>query len=381
MLLRNAEGEGVWCVTYMKSQLCSGFDFPLRKIAVLRANAVGDFIFALPALVALRSTYPNAEIILLAKQWHQHWLAQRPAPIDRVIVVPAVTLGEVEKQQDEGFVRRFFNQMQQERFDLAIQMHGGGRNSNPFTLQLGAKMTIGLRTPDAPPLDRWIPYIYYQPEVLRYLEVVSLVGAKTPDLEPEIGVTNTDLMESKHIVPELNQPLAVLHPGASDPRRRWPCDKFAAVGDALAEAGAFVLVTGTAPERNLVRAVVDRMHHKAQDLAACLSLNGLTGLLSRAAIVVANDTGPLHLARAVGTPTVGIYWCGNLVTAGPMVRAKHRPVISWQLMCPVCGADCTSLDRCNHSESFVSDVNTHEVIEAAMDLMNYPLHTRCTSFV
>lgn len=357
----------------MNSQLYPRVNFSFRKIAVLRANALGDFIFALPALTALRSTYPDAEIVLLAKQWHQQWLSQRPAPIDRVIVIPAGTLGEVEdeEQQDALAVKHFFKQMQQERFDLAIQMHGGGQNSNPFTLQLGAKMSIGLRTPDALPLDCWIPYIYYQSEVLRYLEVVSLVGAKTPDLEPKISVTNTDLTESRHVVPELNQPLVVLHPGASDPRRRWPCEKFATVGDALAEAGAFVVVTGTTSERELVGAVIDRMRHTAQDLAGRLSLNGLTGLLFRAAVIVANDTGPLHLARAVGTSTVGIYWCGNLITAGPTVRTNHRPIASWRLMCPLCGADCTSPNKCNHSVSFVADVNTHEVIEAALDLMSH----------
>src|SRR5437588_3130532 len=60
----------------------------IRKIAVLRANALGDFIFALPALEGLRVAYPEAEIVLLAKKWHAHFLANRPAPIDRMVVVP-----------------------------------------------------------------------------------------------------------------------------------------------------------------------------------------------------------------------------------------------------------------------------------------------------
>jgi len=60
----------------------------VHKIAVLRANALGDFIFTLPALEALRTMYPHAEIVLLAKEWHAAFLAQRPSPIDRVIVIP-----------------------------------------------------------------------------------------------------------------------------------------------------------------------------------------------------------------------------------------------------------------------------------------------------
>ena len=60
----------------------------IRKIAVLRANGLGDFIFALPALEALRVAYPEAEIVLLGKKWHANFLANRPGPVDRVIVVP-----------------------------------------------------------------------------------------------------------------------------------------------------------------------------------------------------------------------------------------------------------------------------------------------------
>jgi ADP-heptose:LPS heptosyltransferase len=198
---------------------------------------------------------------------------------------------------------------------------------------------------------------------------MALVGAKTTNLEPEVAVTAEDLAASRCVIPALNQPLVVLHPGASDPRRHWPTEKFAVVGDALAQAGALVVVTGTAAEQNLVQAVVDRMQGNAQNLAGRLSLNGLTGLLSRSTVVIANDTGPLHLARAVGTPTVGIYWCGNLINAGTTVRTWHRPMISWRLICPVCGVDCTSRDRCDHPVSFVADVNAEEVIEAAMDLI------------
>src|SRR5215472_7363490 len=60
----------------------------VRKIAVLRANGLGDFIFALPALEALRAAYPEAEIVLLAKAWHATFLEDRPGPFNRVIVIP-----------------------------------------------------------------------------------------------------------------------------------------------------------------------------------------------------------------------------------------------------------------------------------------------------
>lgn len=341
----------------------------VRKIAILRANALGDFIFALPALTALRAAYPQAEIVLLARQWHAEFLANRPAPVDRVVVIPPGGIGnEWQQKQDPIELESFFAAMQQEKFDLAIQMHGGGRNSNPFLLNLGARTTLGLRTPDAPLLDRWMPYIYYQPEVLRYLELVSLVGATPISLEPHITVTPADIAASQQVLPEGDRPLVVLHPGASDSRRWWSVEKFAAVGDALANKRAEICVTGTPTEQHLVEGVIAHMHSKATNLCGVLSLNGLAGLLARCEVVVSNDSGPLHLASAVGAATVGIYWCGNLITAGTTTRTWHRPVISWRLHCPVCGVDCTQ-QGCDHRVSFVDDVSVQEVIDSTLDLL------------
>lgn len=341
----------------------------VRKIAVLRANALGDFILTLPALEALRSAYPHAEIVLLAKKWHAAFLANRPGPVDRVVVVPPYGgVGEepgiiVDRAEHEAF----FKTMVQERFDLAIQIHGGGRYSNPFLLRLGARVTAGLKTSDAVPLDRWLPYIYFQSEILRYLETVSLVGAIPTMLEPRISPIEEDLIESRLIVPEMGKSLVALHPGAGHPQRRWPPEKFAVVGDALAAAGAQVVVTGTQGEQPLCEVVVKTMKAEAQNLCGCLSLGGLAGLLSRCRLLVSNDSGPLHLATAVGTATVGIYWCFNLITAGHLTRSHHRPIISWNLICPICGID-HSHASCNHLASLVANIPTDEVIASALDL-------------
>lgn len=346
----------------------------IQKIAVLRANAIGDFIFALPALEALRSAYPAAEIVLLGQEWHARFLAGRPAPVDRVVVVPpsrgvndsAYTPGE----ENPAELEQFFEKMARERFDLAIQLHGGGRYSNPFVRRLAARLTVGMRTPDAEPLDRWIPYIYFQNEILRYLEVVSLIGASPTALEPRIAVTEADLAESYEVISkEHPQPLVALHPGAGSPRRRWPPEQFAAAGDAMAMAGAHVVVTGHRPEEQpITEQVVSTMQAEAVNLWARLSLGGLAGLLSRCAVVISNDSGPLHLAAAAGAATVGIYWCGNLINAGPVTRTHHRPAISWRLNCPRCNLN-TIETTCEHEDSFVADVPSAEVIASALDLL------------
>jgi ADP-heptose:LPS heptosyltransferase len=346
----------------------------VRKIAVLRSNSMGDFVVALPALEALRAAYPSAQLTYLGTDWHPNLLIGRPGPWDRVVVVPPYpgVRDSDETTRTSPEVAAFFREQQREGYDLAVQLHGGGGNSNPFVSNLGARVTIGSRAPDAPPLDRCIPYVYYQHEVLRFLEVVGLVGAAPVGLEPHLTVTAEDRAAAADAVPPSDfppSPLVAIHPGATDPRRRWSPDGFAAVADRLAERGADVVVIGhgetdARAARHIVAASTGA---KPLDLVNALSLPALTGLLERCRLVVANDSGPRHLAAAVGTATVGIYWCGNLINAGPLTRSRHRIGVSFRTACPECGAD-QGQGRCEHDPSFVDEVPAELVIRECLDL-------------
>jgi len=339
----------------------------VRRIAALRANALGDLVFALPALEALKGSYPDAELVLLGRAWHADFLTDRPGPVDRVIVTPAAEGVNADGAPDPAALAAFFARMAAEELDVALQLHGGGRFSNPFTRRLGARLTAGPRDHDAEPLDRWLRYVLYQPEVARWLEVAGLVGAEPVTLAPRIAVTERDRAQAAPHLPDA-RPLAVLHPGAGDPRRHWPAERFAALGDRLARRGYAVAVNGTPPERPIVDAVLGAMREDARDLCGALSLPALVGVLDHASLLVSNDSGPMHVGLAVGTPTVGIYWIGNLVTAGPLVRAHHRSLASFRVHCPACGADCTRVD-CGHPASFIADVPLEEVAAAAEDLL------------
>jgi ADP-heptose:LPS heptosyltransferase len=316
----------------------------VKKIAVLRANAIGDFIFVLPAIRALRETYPEAEIVYLGKPWHKSFLKSRPSDIDRVIVVPVShgvreEIGIIEKKEEQ---EDFFKEIRKENFDLGVQLHGGGKNSNPFLLGIGAKFNIGTKTPDAVELDRWVPYIYYQSEILRYLEVAALVGARTAEIEPKLMATKEDRDEAIKAIEGVKDTLVVMHPGASDIRRQWPANNFAKIGDELAEKGATIVLTGVDSEKDTTDTIMRMMRQKAFNLNGKLSLGGMLGLLSLSDLVISNDTGPLHLAEAVGAKTVGIYWCGNLINAGPMTRTKHRAKIDERRKKLSCQRDLSS---------------------------------------
>jgi ADP-heptose:LPS heptosyltransferase len=131
------------------------------------------------------------------------------------------------------------------------------------------------------------------------------------------------------------------------------------------------VVTGAEAERDLVTRVVEAMRRPAVPLVGALGVGGLAALYERCDLLVANDTGPRHLAAAVGTATVGIYWCGNLINAGPLTRARHRPLVSWTAACPVCGADGLDpeAERCAHDPSWVADIPVDAVVEQARELL------------
>ncbi len=340
----------------------------VTKIAVLRANRLGDFVVTLPALTALRAAYPAAEIVLLGLAWHAAFLAGRPQPIDRVVVIPPCRgVGEAEDFVDDpAALDDFFAALAAERFDLALQLHGGGRFSNPFIRRVGARLTVGLRTPEAAPLDRCLPYAPYQHEVLRFLEVVSLAGGGPGPLAPQLAVTPDDLAAAKRALPDDGRPLVAIHPGATDPRRRWPTGHFAVVGDALAAAGARVALVGAAEEGSLTAAVGGAMAAPVADLAGALTLGGLAGLLARCRVVLGNDSGPLHLAAAVGAPTVGVYWGPNLIHYGPLTRATHRPFVSWRGAFPHEGNP--AMTASDPTASLVAELSPAAVAAAALEL-------------
>jgi ADP-heptose:LPS heptosyltransferase len=352
----------------------------IRKIAVLRPNAVGDFVFALPALQALKRRYPDADLVLLGKDWHAGFLRDRPGPVDRVAVVPPVpgVGAPVGATCNEEEIDRFIDAMRAERFDIALQMFGAGHYSNPFLLRLGARLTAGARADGAPALDRWLPYCEPNNRRLALLEIAGLAGAwpqlPLPSLPPlpELAVTDADRFEAAAAVPAAQsvggERLAVLQPGATDPRRCWPPERFAALGDRLAQAGMRVAVNGAAGEAALVDAVVGAMRRPAIGLAGVLGLGGLCGLLERAALVVSNDTGPLHLALALDRPSVGIFWLTNLIEGMPLRQSHLRAALSLQTRCPVCGQDNVAT-RCPHDESFVADVSLEQVERLALSLV------------
>jgi ADP-heptose:LPS heptosyltransferase len=375
---------------YIEAEAHGRFDVvpDVHKIAVLQPKALGDFIVAIPALKALKARYPDAELCFLGKPWHADFLRGRPSPIDRVIVVPPSegVRNEPEKKgvrnapstrEDPEELADFFGAMQAERFDVALHFLGSGGKANPFLNRLRARVTAGMRKPSAEAIDRYLPYVHYQCEVLRFLEIVGLVGAKPVELEPQLTIATNDCAAARAALGrDRDQPLVVLHPGSDQIQNRWPAENFAALADELASHGCSIVLTGTDREQEILTEISSRMHAVPVDTCGQLTLRGLAGMLSLARLVVTNNTGPLHLAQAVGAATVGIFWLPDVINWSALSRRRHRIVVSRQLGCPVCGTAAAFpwpfepvTSECSHSVSFTGDVQVDEVFRESLDLL------------
>jgi ADP-heptose:LPS heptosyltransferase len=302
------------------------------KIAVFRALQLGDLLCAVPALRALDGAYPDAHITLIALPWARE-LAQRLPYIDEFVEFPGFP-SLPERTPDLAAIPGFFSTMRERHFDLAIQLHGSGELTNPLAVLMGAKRSVGYYRagnycPDPQSFFEWREAEH---EVLRWLRLMELVGVTPRGAQLEFPLREQDwqAVRSLHL-----QHYAVIHAGSQLPSRRWPPERFAAVGDALAADGLKIVLTGTVGEQPLTREVRQRMREPVLDLAGRTTLGGLAAVIARARLLVCNDTGVSHIAAATKTPSVVVACGSDPKRWAPLNRNLHR-VIYHDVPCRPC---------------------------------------------
>ncbi|RII94865.1 glycosyltransferase family 9 protein [Clavibacter californiensis] len=304
-------------------------------------------------------------------------LASLLEDIDSVVVVPdfpGVSANRHLVREPSSAYFAWRDSMREQKFDLVLQMHGGGKYSNPLVLDLHAKHTAGFKTPDSQALDVNVSYVFYQNEVRRYLELMTALGIDWRELEPRLKL---DPVERATAVARFGKmPYVVVCPGNGGARRRWPAGHFAQVAKYCGLRGYAVLVLGAEWERELCNEVVRACGADAAHISD-ITLPEIASIMSEARLVVASDGGLLHVAIASGAPTVGIWTAPGLATFAPQTRARHRVQVSWNQSCPVCGRHNIPSEHywngpkpgCEHEVSWTSDVSSSEVCEAVDDLL------------
>jgi ADP-heptose:LPS heptosyltransferase len=299
------------------------------RIAVLRGTpGLGDLLCAVPSWRALRAAVPDAHVTLVAQAFAGWALERYPRYLDDHLPFPGFP-GLPDQPEDPGATLRFLHTAQERRFDLVVQQHGSGVVSNPLARLLGGTRTAGFHLPGhyVPDPALSIPYPGDDHEIRRHLLLFAALGAPPCGEQLEFPVGSTDRDALAAVAPGLAPgTYAVLHPGAKDPARRWPAEAFAAVGDALADEGLRVVVTGQESERGLVESVRFAMRAPVVDVAGRTSLAALAAALDGAAVVVSNDTGTMHLACAVRAPCVSVLLAPSSRTWVPL-DARRQPSV------------------------------------------------------
>jgi ADP-heptose:LPS heptosyltransferase len=346
-----------------------------RKVALLRASRIGDFLCATPAFRALRAALPGAEITLITLPLLRD-LVERSPQLDRFVAFPGFP-GIAEQFFDAQRAGAFLAEMRAERFDLAIQMQGSGVYSNPFTLLLGARATAGfIRQHDEPGLlDAAMPIPEHGSETQRTLALANFLGAAPQGERTEFPLLPADRAAAETLLAGAQPPLIGLHAGARDRARRWSPERFAAVGAALhAHCGGTMILLGDT-EASLASAHIAQRLHAAGvpclDLARQTTLPSLGAVIARLMLLVTNDSGPAQIAYALDTPSVTIYGGANPEAYGPPAHGPH-----WLAIHPVpCRpADALTCPSCASSYACLDGVTTAQVVtlaERALNLMTW----------
>jgi ADP-heptose:LPS heptosyltransferase len=284
---------------------------PWRRVAVLRPGRIGDYLCATPAIRALRKALPDARLDYVALPLVRD-LVERNPHVDRFVAFPGFPYIA------EQFFRprtalRWLSAMQDEEYDLVVQLYGSGVYANPIAMLMGGRRCAGfVRTDGDPhPLDAAIPLPPDGPEVDRTLALVCHLGAAGAGREYDLELTAADRAAAARLLDCLPRPVIGLHTGARDGERVVDVAAFAGAAELL--GGSPVLLGG----------------RDAPPVGDALNLTGLLPLATAAAVIEAldllltTDSGPAHLAYAVGTPSVTVFVASDPRRWGPPVPGPH----------------------------------------------------------
>jgi len=303
-----------------------------RHILLIKPSSLGDIVHAMPTCAAIRLAYPKARLSWLVKRgWAG--LVERIDGVDRVWPVESTFKGWLSQ----------ISPLRAEHFDLVVDLQGLFRSAAIGWL-CGPPLFVGFANGrEGSPwfYSRRVPVPQVEMHAVdRYLLVAKAVGAATsgtPEFHfriPQADYDEVDRLLSRSGVTPGTRWVA-MNVSARWPTKRWPAASFAEVADRLQQEGSgTVVMIGGADERGDVAAVSGMMKTPAIDLAGATTVGLLPALLSKASLLITNDSGPMHIAAAVGTPVVALFGPTSAVRTGPY-GVGHR-VLTADVACRPC---------------------------------------------
>ena len=333
---------------------------------IVRLGAMGDILHSMPAVTALRRAHPRWFVgWAVEPQWRGLFAAGNAQPrtagmplVDRLHVVPAkqwarAPLGAATWAE----MRRVRREIRSMRYDLAVDMQGAVRSAL-IAGWAGSSNVIG----EARPREFAARWLFNRQVATHGVHVIeqsaelaeAVQGESLPIPLPMLPCDAAAEAEAAGI----REPFVLLSPGAGWGAKRWPADRYGAVARRLAEAGYSVMVNTGPAEEQIVQQVAEASGNAARPLS--LDMGRLIAYTRRAALIIAGDTGPLHLACALGRPVVAIF--------GPTDPARNGPFHSRSVVLrhPDSVRDHT---RRSEPEAGLLTITPESVAQAALSLL------------
>jgi heptosyltransferase I len=340
-----------------------------RRILLVKPSALGDVVHTLPVVATLHARYPQVALDWLVEEEAAPLIAGHPAVSElivsgrrrwlRALRHPAAAPGALWAMA--GFARRLHCR----RYDAVLDLQGLLKSAL-YVAAAGAPIRVGLA--DAREGAR-LAYTHRVPvppqpvhAVERYLALAAAVGADRAVREFTIPLAAEEKAAAALRVREMPRPLAVLHPAGRWPTKLWPVERWRALATALAGEGWGVLVTGSAGDAAVTAAITDGVGPACRSLAGLLSLKQLAAVLGSADVMVSVDSGPMHIAAAMGTPIVALFGPTDPGRTGPLGR---HTILRKPLPCSPCLSR-----RCRIQETnlCMRALGTSEALAAAHEL-------------
>ncbi|MCC6159260.1 MAG: lipopolysaccharide heptosyltransferase II [Deltaproteobacteria bacterium] len=336
------------------------------RLLVFQTAYLGDVVLTTPLVAALRRAYPDAVIDMVVQ----------PAWTD--VVRHHEALNDVLAYDKRGAHRgprgllRFARMLRDRRYDVVLCPHPSLRSA--LTLA-AARIPVRIGFADSAGALLFTRRVRRDTSAHEVRRVMSLVSALDLDLDPEPipparvaldpAVDGAALMGRFGLAPE--RPFAAIHPGSVWATKRWTAEGFGAVGRDLARTFERIVVLGGPGEESVAGEVANGTGDAALDVSGRLKLPELCALLARAALLVTNDSGPMHIAAAHGVPVVAIF--GSTVPAlGYAPWGTRSRVVEIALDCRPCGPHGHRACPRGHFRC-MKDISPDMVTAACMDLL------------
>lgn len=331
------------------------------RLLIVRLGAMGDILHSMPAVTALRQTHPEWFIgWAIEPQWQGLFCAgDGTMPlVDQIHIVPAKKWAKSPLRPSTLLdIRRVRRELRAMHYDIVVDMQGAVRSAM-IARWSKAEHVIG----EAEPREFAAKWFFDERVLTRGVHVIE------QSLEVANAVLRERLPMALPLVPsdaaadamaaQIRQPFVLISPGAGWGAKRWPAERYGLVARRLSEAGYGVVINSAPAEEHLAQEIVNTSGGVAQGMT--LDLSELIAVTRRAALAIAGDTGPLHLACALAKPVVGIF--------GPTDPARNGPYHcrSRVLRHP---ASVRDHSRRSEPEAGLLTITPDDVTNAALDLL------------